>query len=203
MTIGEEDWVVKVDLARRRSSAKVSSGRGPYGAILSPDEKTLFVVSKGEGGHGQRGATFVVIDAEAMRLLEERPSCLAYVCQADHPILSPDGTELWIDNNMGYLDVFDVNTFEMKAGITMPLPADPHGGVFVQYDSTGAGHVVSDTGGPDGVSPYVFDNRAASRRSPRPWPTAVGPPAESSAALVLGATAPTPARRPRQRNRRT
>lgn len=193
VTIGEEDWVVKVDLAQKKVLGKVSSGRGPYGAILSPDEKTLFVVSKGEGGHGQRGATFVVIDAEAMRLVEERPSCLAYVCQADHPILSPDGTELWIDNNMGYLDVFDINTLEMKAEITMPLLADPHGGVFVQYDSTGAGHVVMDTGGPHGgVSPYVFDNENGVPTLAEALASGGWAPAESSAALVLGATPPTP-----------
>lgn len=194
VTIGEEDWVVKVDLAQKKVLGKVSSGRGPYGAILSPDEKTLFVVSKGEGGHGQRGATFVVIDAEAMRLLEERPSCLAYVCQADHPILSPDGTELWIDNNMGYLDVFDVKTLEMKAEITMPLLADPHGGVFVQYDNAGAGHVVMDTGGPHGgVSPYVFDNENGVPTLAQALANGGWAPAKSSAALVLGATPPTPA----------
>lgn len=193
VTIGEEDWVVKVDLAQKKVLGKVSSGRGPYGAILSPDEKTLFVVSKGEGGHGQRGATFVVIDAEAMRLLEERPSCLAYVCQADHPILSPDGTELWIDNNMGYLNVFDVKTFEMKAEITMPLLADPHGGVFVQYDGTGEGHVVMDTGGPHGgVSPYVFDNENGVPTLAEALANGGWAPAKSSAALVLGATPPTP-----------
>ncbi len=187
VTIGEEDWVKKVDLAQKKVIGKVSSGRGPYGAILSPDEKTLFVVSKGEGGHGQRGATFVVIDAEAMRLLEERPSCLAYVCQADHAVLSPDGTELWIDNNMGYIDVFDIKTLDMKAEIAMPLLADPHGGVFVQYDNTGAGHVVMDTGGPHGgVSPYVFDNEngvpTLAQALTNGWEVA-----ESSAALVLGA----------------
>lgn len=194
VTIGEEDWVVKVDLAQKKVLGKVSSGRGPYGAILSPDEKTLFVVSKGEGGHGQRGATFVVIDAQAMRLLEERPSCLAFVCQADHPILSPDGTELWIDNNMGYLDVFDAKTFEMKAEITMPLLADPHGGVFVQYDNAGEGHVVMDTGGPHGgVSPYVFDNENGVPTLAEALANGGWEPAKSSAALVLGATAPTPA----------
>jgi len=193
VTIGEEDWVQKVDLIEGKVIGKVSSGRGPYGAVLSPDEKTLFVVSKGEGGHGQRGATFVKIDAEAMRLIEERPSCLAYVCQADHAVLSPDGTELWIDNNMGYIDVFDVETLEMKAEITMPLLADPHGGVFVQYDNTGAGHVVMDTGGPHGgVSPYVFDNEngvpTLAEALTDGWAVA-----ESSAALVLGASPPTPA----------
>jgi len=193
VTIGEEDWVNKVDLAQKKVIGKVSSGRGPYGAVLSPDEKTLFVVSKGEGGHGQRGATFVVIDAQAMRLLEERPSCLAYVCQADHGVLSPDGAELWIDNNMGYLDVFDINTLEMKAEITMPLLADPHGGVFVQYDNAGAGHVVMDIGGPHGgVSPYVFDNENGVPTLAEALANGGWAPAKSSAALVLGATPPTP-----------
>lgn len=160
VSIGEEDWVEKVDLSTGAVVAKVSSGRGPYGLALSPDEKRLFVVSKGEGGHGQRGGTFVVIDAESMQLLEERPACKAFVCQPDHALISPDGSELWIDNNMGYITIFDAKTYAMKTEITMPLLADPHGGVFVQYDNKGKGHVVMDIGGPHGgVSPYLYDNQ--------------------------------------------
>ncbi len=162
VTVPEDDHVVKLDLAQRKVVAEAPTGRGPYGATLSPDEKRLFVVSKGEGGRGQRGGTFVVIDTDSMRLLEERPSCKAYVCQADHALISPDGTELWVSNNMGYITVFDLKTLAMKAEITMPNLADPHGGVFVQYDRNGKGHVVMDVGGPHGgVSPYLSDiNRA-------------------------------------------
>ncbi len=160
VTLGEEDWVVKVDLAQQKVVAKAATGRGPYGVVLSPDESRLYVVSKGEGGRGQRGGTFVEIDAQTMRVLQERPSCKAFVCQADHVLVSPDGTELWISNNMGYITVFDLKTLDMKAEITTPFLADPHGGVFIQYDKDGRGHVVMDIGGPHGgVSPYSFDNQ--------------------------------------------
>ncbi len=183
---------MKVDLAQKKVVAKAATGRGPYGAVLSPDEKTLFVVSKGEGGRGQRGGTFVAIDAEAMRTLEERPSCKAFVCQADHALVSPDGSELWVDNNMGYVTVFDLKTLKMKTEITMPLLADPHGGVFVQYDKDARGHVVMDIGGPHGgVSPYTFDNQngvpTLAQALDKGWGAA-----KSSSALVLGA-APAPA----------
>lgn len=161
VTIGEEDWVEKVDLATGEVVGKVATGRGPYGAVLSPDEKRLFVVSKGEGGRGQRGGTFVVLDAENMKVIEERPSCKAFVCQADHALISPDGTELWVDNNMGYVTIFDLETLELTDEVTMPLLADPHGGIFVQYDEDGNGHVVMDIGGPHGgVSPYLADTSA-------------------------------------------
>lgn len=158
VTIGEEDWVMKVDLATGEVVGKAATGRGPYGAVLSPDEKRLFVVSKGEGGRGQRGGTFISIDTENMSVIEGRPSCKAFVCQADHILISPDGEELWIDNNMGYVTIFDLKTLDMIKEITMPLLADPHGGVFVQYDDDGNGHVVMDIGGPHGgVSPYLAD----------------------------------------------
>ncbi len=188
VTVPEDDWVVKVDLAQGKVVGQAPTGRGPYGVTLSPDEKRLFAVSKGEGGRGQRGGTFVVIDAESMRLLEERPSCRAYVCQADHVLISPDGKEFWISNNMGYISIFDLKTLAMKAEITTPLRADPHGGVFVQYDGKGQGHVVMDLGGPHGgVSPYLYDNQRGiptlAQALARSWGAA-----RSSSALALGAT---------------
>jgi DNA-binding beta-propeller fold protein YncE/plastocyanin len=189
VTVPGEDHVVKVDMLATppKIAGTAATGRGPYGLNLSADEKTLWVVSKGEGGRGQRGGTFVTIDTETMRLLEERPSCLAFVCQADHAVISPDGTEFWIDNNMGYVSVFDMKTLDMIAEITMPFLADPHGGVFVQYDKDGKGHVVMDPGGArGGVSPHPFDNANG-------VPTLADAlksgwnPAKSSSALVLGA----------------
>jgi DNA-binding beta-propeller fold protein YncE/plastocyanin len=161
VTVPGEDHVVKVDLLATppKIVGTAATGRGPYGVNISPDEKVLLVVSKGEGGRGQRGGSFVTIDAETMRVLEEVPACMAFVCQPDHAVISPDGTEFWIDNNMGYLDVFDMTTLALKAELTMPNLGDPHGGVFVQYDKDLKGHVVMDTGGPrGGVSPYPFDN---------------------------------------------
>lgn len=70
----------------------------------------------------------------------------------------------------------------------MPLLADPHGGVFVQYDQAGKGHVVMDTGGPHaGVSPYVFDNENGVPSLADALAGSAWAPAKSSAALVLGA----------------
>jgi len=131
VTEPEEDRLAKIDLLTGKVVGRSATGRGPYGVNVSPDESTLLVVSKGEGGRGQRGGSFVTIEADTMRLLQETPSCLAFVCQADHAIISPDGTEYWINNNMGYVDVFDIKTMDLLAEMTMPLLADPHGGVFV------------------------------------------------------------------------
>ena len=187
VTAPHDDEIVKVDLAAKKVIGRAPVGRGPYGATLSPDEKTLFVVSKGEGGNGQRGGSFVEVDAEAMRTLVERPSCTAFLCQPDHALVSPNGKELWISNNMGYITIFDIKTLSLIAEVTMPLLSDAHGGFFVQYDSSGKGHVVMDTGGPHGgVSPYAFDNQngvpSLEDALAKGWA-----PAKSSSALVLGA----------------
>lgn len=192
VTVPGGDWIVKADLAQRKVVGKAATGRGPYGAVLSPDESRLFVVSKGEGGRGQRGGTFVAIDTDTMQVVEERPSCRAFVCQADHALISPDGTELWLDNNMGYVTVFDLNTLNIKAEITMPLLADPHGGIFVQYDKDARGHVVMDIGGPhNGVSPYLFDNQngvpTLAQALAKGWA-----PARSASGLVTAVGAPVP-----------
>lgn len=186
VTIGEEDWVEKVDLATGEIVGKAATGRGPYGAVLSPDETRLFVVSKGEGGRGQRGGTFISINTENMTVIEERPSCKVFVCQADHALISPDGDELWIDNNMGYVTIFDLETLDLTHEITMPLLADPHGGVFVQYDDDGNGHVVMDIGGPHGgVSPYAADNAGGIPTLADALATGWGG-AEASSPLALG-----------------
>lgn len=187
VTEPEEDRLAKVDLLTGKVVGRSATGRGPYGVNVSPDETTLLVVSKGEGGRGQRGGSFVTIEADTMRLLQEVPACLAFVCQPDHAIISPDGKEYWINNNMGYVDVFDIATMDLLAEMTMPLLADPHGGVFVQFDKDGKGHVVMEPGGPrGGVSPYAFDNKNG-------VPTLADAlkdgwkPAKSASALVLGA----------------
>ena len=189
VTVPGEDHVVKIDMLATppKVVGSAATGRGPYGVNLSADETTLFVVSKGEGGRGQNGGSFVTIDADTMRVLKEVPACMAFVCQPDHAVISPDGTEFWIDNNMGYIDVFDVKTLALKAELTMPLLSDPHGGVFVQYDKDGKGHVVMDPGGPrGGVSPYPFDNQngvpSLADALKSGWT-----PAKSSSALALGA----------------
>ena len=95
VTVPGEDHVVKIDMLAipPKIVGTAATGRGPYGVNISADEKTLFVVSKGEGGRGQRGGSFVTIEAETMRVLNEIPACMAFVCQPDHAVLSPDGTE--------------------------------------------------------------------------------------------------------------
>lgn len=189
VTVPGEDHVVKIDMLATppKIVGTAATGRGPYAVNLSPDEKTLFVVSKGEGGRGQRGGSFVTIDAETMRVLKEVPACMAFVCQPDHAILSPDGTEFWINNNMGYVDVFDIKTLALKAEMTMPNLGDPHGGVFVQYDKDLKGHVVMEPGGPrGGVSPYPFDNKNGIPTLAEALKTGWAP-AKSYSALLLGA----------------
>ncbi|MBI4494613.1 MAG: cupredoxin domain-containing protein [Chloroflexi bacterium] len=118
----------------------------------------FLVVSKGEGGNGQRGGTFVRIATDTMRLDVEVPTSPVQPNQPDHVLLSPDGKELWISNNMGSITVFDQATLEMKAFIEMPEKGAVHGVSFVQFDQNGKGKVVMDLLGPHGgVSPYLYD----------------------------------------------
>lgn len=150
--------VEKIEVATGKVVGTAPTGRGPYGAVLSADEKSLYVVSKGEGGNGQRGATFVRIATANMTLDVELPASPVQPNQPDHILLSPDGTELWISNNMGSITVFDEKTLEMKAYIEMPDKGSAHGVTFVQFDERGNGRVVMDLTGPHGgMSPYLYD----------------------------------------------
>jgi DNA-binding beta-propeller fold protein YncE len=158
VTISVTNRVEKIDVAEGKAVAEAPTGRGPYGAVLSADEKSLYVVSKGEGGNGQRGATFVRIKTDTMRLDVEMPASPVQPNQPDHILLSPDGKELWISNNMGSITVFDEASLEQKAFIEMPDKGSAHGLTFVQFDQAGKGKVVMDLLGPHGgVSPYTYD----------------------------------------------
>ena len=157
VTLGPTNKLVKLDLDNGRILGVAPTGRGPYGIRLSPDEKIAYVANKGEGGNGQKGATFAAINTTNMSIIREQLSCPEGLCQADHIILSPDGKELWISNNLGSISVFDRETLKMLATIQTPKLGDPHGGTFVQVapDNRSA-KVVADIGGPHGgVSPYV------------------------------------------------
>ena len=156
VTLGPTNKLVKLDLERGRILGIAPTGRGPYGIRLSPDEKIAYVANKGEGGNGQKGATFAAIDTNTMTILREQLSCPDGLCQADHIVLSPDGRELWISNNMGSITVFDRETLKLLANIQTPKLGDPHGGTFVQVAADNrSAKVVSDIGGPHGgVSPY-------------------------------------------------
>ncbi len=157
VTLGPTNKLVKLDLERGRILGIAPTGRGPYGIRLSPDEKIAYVANKGEGGNGQKGATFAAIDTNTMTILREQLSCPDGLCQADHIVLSPDGKELWISNNMGSITVFDRETLKLLANIQTPKLGDPHGGTFVQVAADNrSAKVVSDIGGPHGgVSPYT------------------------------------------------
>jgi plastocyanin len=154
---------VKLDLDTGKILGVAPTGRGPYGIRLSPDEKIAYVASKGEGGNGQKGATFSAIDTNTMSIVREQLSCPEGLCQADHIILSPDGKELWVSNNLGSISVFDRETLKLLATIQTPKLGDPHGGTFVQIapDNRSA-KVVADIGGPHGgVNPYAVFAKAA------------------------------------------
>jgi len=148
--------LVKLDLQTGKILGVAPTGRGPYGIRLSPDEKIAYVANKGEG-QGQKGASFSAIDTNTMSVIREQLSCPDGLCQADHIILSPDGKELWISNNLGSITIFDRESLKMLDNIQTPKLADPHGGTFVQIapDNRSA-KVVADIGGPHGgVNPYA------------------------------------------------
>lgn len=157
VTLGPTNKLVKLDLESGRILGIAPTGRGPYGIRLSPDEKIAYVANKGEGGNGQKGATFAAIDTTNMSIIREQLSCPDGLCQADHIVLSPEGKELWITNNMGSISVFDRETLKMLTTIQTPQLGDPHGGTFLQIapDNRSA-KVVADIGGPhSGVNPYT------------------------------------------------
>jgi len=162
VTLGPVSKLVKLDLETGKILHTAPTGRGPYGIRLSPDEKIAYVASKGEGGNGQKGATFAAINTDTMTIIREQLSCPEGLCQADHIILSPDGKELWVSNNLGSISIFDRETLKMLHTIQTPKLGDPHGGTFVQIapDNRSA-KVVADIGGPHGgVSPYMRVSRA-------------------------------------------
>jgi DNA-binding beta-propeller fold protein YncE len=157
VTIAPTNRLVKLDLETGKILGIAPTGRGPYGIRLSPDEKVAYVANKGEGGNGQKGATFSAIDTNTMSIIREQLSCPDGLCQADHIILSPDGKELWISNNLGSITIFDRESLKMLDSIQTPKLGDPHGGTFVQIapDNRSA-RVVADIGGPHGgVNPYA------------------------------------------------
>ncbi len=157
VTLGPTNKLVKLDLEKGRILGIAPTGRGPYGIRLSPDEKIAYVANKGEGGNGQKGATFAAIDTTTMTIVREQLSCPDGLCKADHIILSPDGREFGISNNLGSISVFNRETLQMLTTIQMPKLGDPHGGTFLQVAQDNlTAKVVSDIGGPHGgVNPYT------------------------------------------------
>lgn len=169
--------LVKLDLQTGKILGVAPTGRGPYGIRLSPDEKIAYVANKGEG-QGQKGASFSAIDTNTMSVIREQLSCPDGLCQADHIVLSPDGKELWISNNLGSITIFDRENLKMLDNIQTPKLADPHGGTFVQIASDNrSAKVVADIGGPHGgVNPYAISAQAAAPAAARPTGAAAGSP---------------------------
>lgn len=128
-----------------------ATGIGPYGAVVTPDGKELWVANKGETA-GMFGRTITVIDAETGNLVDTIPS--AY--QVDHLVLSPTGDEIWATSNgEGEIWVFDWKTHENTNKIAMPKHGGAHGLTFVHYDKDGKSKTVTDQGGHhNGVNPY-------------------------------------------------
>ena len=184
VSLGPTNKLVKLDLESGKILGVAPTGRGPYGIRLSPDEKIAYVANKGEGGNGQKGATFAAIDTNTMSIIREQLSCPEGLCQADHIILSPDGKELWVSNNLGSISVFDRDTLKMLATIQTPKLGDPHGGTFVQIaQDNRSATVVSDIGGPHGgVSPY------AALAKPAPAAAAATAPVRGSSSTVTVVT---------------
>jgi DNA-binding beta-propeller fold protein YncE/mono/diheme cytochrome c family protein len=142
--------VTKINNATGEIEWASAVGIGPYGATLNADESELWVSNKGEGA-GFIGRTITIVDTQTGRPMETLFS--AY--QSDHVLLSPNGKEMWVTSNgEGRILVFDAETREQTNSIDMPGYGDPHGLVFVKYDSEGIGQVVRDQGGfHNGVNP--------------------------------------------------
>ena len=175
VTLSLTNKLVKLDLQTGRILGTAPTGRGPYGIRLSPDEKIAYVANKGEG-QGQNGATFSAINTNNMSPIREQLSCPEGSCQADHIVLSPNGKELWISNNMGSITIFDRETLKMIDTIQTPKLGDPHGGTFLQISQDNrTATVVSDIGGPHGgVNPYVTAAPAVAPVAARAAAPAIG-----------------------------
>ena len=144
------DNVTKVNLLTGAIEWAAPTGSGPYGGTLNADESQIWVSNKGETS-GFLGRTITVIDSATGRLVDTLFS--GYM--ADHVLLSPDGTEMWVTSNAeGSIYVFDPNTREQLKVIPMPHRGEPHGTVWVTYDENGEGAVIRDQGGfHNGVHP--------------------------------------------------
>ena len=128
------------------------TGVGPYGAALNADESQLWISNKGESS-GAIGRTLTVIDTNSGRGV----ATLFSGYMSDHVLLSPNGKEMWVTSNgEGRIYVFDAETHDQIEVIDMPHHGDPHGLVWVKYDSEGNSLVVADQGGfHNGINPAL------------------------------------------------
>lgn len=154
---GHENTVAKIKMEGAPPLWKVEATaragtEGPYGLVLSWDEKQLWAVGKGEGSHN-RGITLGLVDPQRMG----RPLDTFYTgCKrADHAVLhpNPDRNEMWISCNASFETVvFNMGDMAVSARIPMPNGGSTHGGAFIRYDADFTGEVLSDTGGLHGAA---------------------------------------------------
>ena len=150
VTSGGSSKVSKIELATGRIVWTAASGIGPYGASLNVDESEIWIADKGESA-GHFGRTITVLETSTGRPVDT----LFSGYEVDHVLLSPNGKEMWATSNgEGRIYVFDEATRKQKKVIDMPQFGDPHGLVWVHYDSKGVSRVVRDQGGfRNGVNP--------------------------------------------------
>lgn len=144
--------VNKIDTETGEILWSAPTGVGPYGATLNADESEVWVSNKGESS-GAIGRTLTVVDTESGRGIATVFS--GYM--SDHVLLSPNGKEMWVTSNgEGRIYVFDAESHEQIDVIDMPHHGDPHGLVWVKYDSEGNSYVVRDQGGfHNGINPAI------------------------------------------------
>ena len=127
-----------------------ATGPGPYGCNLNADGSEVWVADKGEAT-GHIGRTVTVIDAATGAPKDTLFSGYA----VDHVLLGPTGRDFWLTSNgEGSIYIFDAATKQRKQIIQMPNAGDPHGLVWVHYDTRDRARVVRDQGGfHNGVDP--------------------------------------------------
>lgn len=142
-----DNKVVKIDLTQKKVVGETNSGgNGPYGMVLSWDEKQLWLIDKGEASHN-RGMSVALVDPDLMKPMGEFP---LGAIRVDHGTLDPDPAkhEIWITSNASF-DVirFDLDSKQVTGKMEMPNGGSTHSGSFVQYNSDFTGQVLSDMSG--------------------------------------------------------
>jgi len=142
--------IAKINLGTGAVEWGQATGIGPYGGSLNADETEIWVADKGEAA-GHFGRTLTVLETGSGRHV----ATVFAGYQTDHVLLAPNGEEMWATaNGEGRIYVFDAATHERINVIDMPQFGDPHGLVWVNYDSEGEARVVRDQGGfHNGVNP--------------------------------------------------
>gem|GEM_PF-6055262 len=110
-----EGWVSVLDLNTGNSIATISVGFFPFDAVLSPDETKLYVTS-------YEDHTISVIDTvqnSVIHTIEKEciPTPVYSNCHFAGITISQDGSRLYVAENIGAINVFDTNTYQLVATI--------------------------------------------------------------------------------------